>query len=193
MTTQAFKPSVRAYAKNTLAIGGLGIPVLGLLFVTSSDKKLLVGAMAIAFVGSLSGVLLYIAWARVYVTPDAIGKRGFGPTKWTPRAAVSRGLFVRNLKAGTGSPTHLFLFAPDSALVMRLYGAIWGAEQLQQLGDVLGIEVAVYSSIDAAELHKLEPTALNWAERNPKDMTIVVFGVFAVIAVIVFVVVFALR
>ena len=192
---QVFKPSVRAYVQNTGAAIIIGLPLLTALYLTSGDKPLMRLAIAIAALGSIGGVLLYIARARVYVTPDSLGKRGFGFTKWTPRAAVHRGLLVRSLSAGKSSPAaaHLFLFAPDSALEMRLYGAIWGLPQLQAVADALGIEPVVYSSIDIAALRDLEPTALNWGESNPKALAAIVLGAFAVVAVVVAVILYSTR
>jgi hypothetical protein len=186
VSTQIFEPSVRAYAKNTLAVGALGIPLIVVLFLQNRDKPLFAILAAIAIVGSVGGVLLYIARARVYVTPDSIGRRGFGPTKWMRRASVHRSLLVLKLTAGANAQSHLFLFAPDASLVMRLSGALWGEVQLRALTDALGLEQNVSAMpMSAAQLDEREPTALNWAERNPKALTGVVVAVFLVIAVIV--------
>ena len=193
-TTQVFRPSVRAYARNTIAIAGIGFPVLCALFLFNTDKAMFAVILVVVAAGSIGGVLLYIARARVYVTPESVGRRGLGLTKWLSRAAVSRSLLVLKLEAGTGSPTHLFLFAPDSALVMRLYGALWGEVQLRALAQALGGEQDVRATpVTASQLQALEPTALNWAETNPKALTGLVLGIFAVIAVVVIYVIYSLR
>ena len=184
--TRVFRPSVGTYARSTLAGVGVAVPVLAALFFVNEQKAwflLLCGGAAGA---SVLGVLLYIARARVYLTPELIGKRGFGRTRWMSRNAVHRGLLVLKLSSGTNSPMHLFLFAPDSALVMRLYGALWGEEQLRALVDALGIEQSVRAMpISAAELGALEPTALNWAESHPRDLNALALGIFAVVVVVV--------
>ena len=193
-TTTLFRPSVRAYARNTLVIAGVAIPVIGALFALSSEKAVFALCIAVAAAMSIGGVLLYIARARIYVTPERLGRRGFVFTKWLSRAAVHRSLLVLKLEAGTASPTHLFLFAPDSALVMRLYGALWGEKQLRALAGALGVEQAVRAMpVTAAQLHALEPTALNWAETNPKALTGLVWGIFAAVAAVVVIVVYSLR
>jgi hypothetical protein len=168
--------------------------VLVALVASTESRLLLAVLVGIAAVGSAGGVLLYIARARVYVTDDSIGRRGFFRTRWMSRAAVHRSLLVLKLAAGTASPTHLFLFAPDSARVMRLYGSLWGEAQLRSLADTLGVEQNVRAyPLAAAELHRLEPTALSWAETNPKALTALVLAVFAVIAVVVAVVLYSNR
>lgn len=194
MTTRTFRPSLSVYATSTLAAVGLGVPVLVALFLTSDNRLLFAVLVGIATVGSVGGVLLYIARARVYVTDDSIGRRGFIRTVWMRKAAVHRSLLVLKLAAGTASPIHLFLFAPDSARVMRLYGSLWGEEQLRSLAEAVGAEHSVRAyPITAAELHRLEPTALSWAETNPKALSGVVLGAFAVIAVVVAVVLLTTR
>lgn len=194
MTTQAFKPSVSVYAKSTLAVAGLGVPVIAALFL-SNDNRLLFGVLVgAAVVLTVGGVLLYIARARIYVTPDQIGRRGFFATKWMTRQSVSRSLLVLRLDAGTAAPAHLFLFAPDSTLVMRLYGALWGEPQLRSLADALEVEQSVFANpLKAAELDRLEPTALNWAEKNPGPVAGLVLGAFAVVAVVVAVILYSTR
>jgi hypothetical protein len=192
--TVTFAPSVRAYATNTLAVVGLAIPVGVALFLPSDNRLIFAIIVGIAAIGSVGGVLIYIARARVFVTPDSLGKRGFGATRWISRSAVQRSLLVLKLSAGTSSPTHLFLFAPDSERVLRLYGALWGEKQLRQLADILGVEQNVRAyPISAADVRALEPTALNWAENNPRALTGIVVAVFAVIAVVVAVIMYPHR
>jgi hypothetical protein len=193
-TTLVFRPSVRAYVRNTLAIAGIGMPVIAALIILNGNKAVFAVAIAVAAAGSIGGVLLYIARARIYVTPDSIGRRGFGRTQWLSRAAVQRSLLVLRLEAGTAPPTHLFLFAPDSGLVMRLYGAMWGQKQLRALADALGVEQSVRAMpVTAVQLHALEPTALNWAETHPKEVTRYTVVGFVAIAVVIVWVMYSLR
>jgi len=166
------------------------LPVLGALILVNRDKPVLVLGLALVAPVCVLGVLLYIARARVFVTPARIGKRGFGPTRWVDKEAVYRSLFVKDLRTpGSASQSVLFLFAPDGARVMRLYGDLWAERDLLALAEASGAAHGVRAMpVSTAQLARDEPTALNWLQMHPKETVWITMLLFVAVAVLVVIV-----
>lgn len=114
---------------------------------------------------------LYLARARVVITPDRVGKRGLFGFRWTDRATLDRLLVARGYGAAmqiSSARTDAFLFTKKGKRVMRLTGQVWDEPRVQAFHAALALPTRVRQApTTVKDLRREEPKALNWNEAYP--------------------------
>jgi len=123
--------------------------------------------------------------ARVFITPDRFGRRGWLGTWWMRRADLERALFVEALTGRDGRRAReLFLFDPTGARVAHLSGRVWGNKNVSRIAQTLAVPMTTIGRVvSAKELATIEPRSLRFFERHP---SVAIFGVGIVVLSLVF-------
>jgi len=133
------------------------------------DLRSRVIAVTIVIVVAVSLSTVYFRRARVFLTADKLGLRGWFGTWWIPRSDLARALLVESLEVRSGKRgRELFLFDRAGKRVSRLSGRGWGNASIFRIAQALAVPLAtIERRMSVKELSVAEPAALRWYEYRP--------------------------
>jgi len=135
----------------------------------------------------LLGLGLSVAYqrrARVFITQERFGRRGWLGTWWMRRKDLERALYLESLTGRDGRATReLFLFDPAGSRVVHISGRVWGNKNVSRIAHAIAIPTSTIDRVvSLKELATIEPRALGFFERHP---SVAIFGVGIIVLSVV--------
>lgn len=169
--------SRKRFVSRTIAtLAPLAVSALIASLFAADARARIVGLLA-GFVVIFAISAVYHRRARLFITDERFGRRGWLGTWWTPRSDLSRGLFIESLTGRDDKSTReLVLFDPAGARIVRLSGRVWGNKNVARIAHTLAVPLTrIDRAVTLKEVGIIEPSALRFGERRPY-LAIVIFG-----------------
>ena len=177
--------SRKRFVAHTIQTYGPLVVITLIASMLFGDLRSRVISVTIVIVVAVSLSTVYFRRARVFLTAEKLGLRGWFGTWWVPRSDLARALLVESLEVRSGKRgRELFLFDRAGKRLSRLSGRGWGNASILRIAQALAVPLATIDRrISVKELSIAEPAALRWYEYRPYLLIgVLLVAVAAVIA-----------